>query len=217
MYSEDEIFQNKTRYEQLVMSISREGFDKERVIEMLNNSDFFYAPASAAYHNDFAGGLCGHCLNVYDNMLKFKSVKDFNVREDSMLIVSLFHDFSYINYFSPTCRNIKHYCTEEEFKQNPADYKMYDELGNFKWIAKLGYTVNENRFIYGNAEATSEYLARCYIPLTREESIAILNHRGTLGSDSARVNIYNIYKDHPLAELLFLSEFTAMTIDEATE
>ena len=44
--------------------IKREGLDK--LIDWLEKSDFFEAPASTKYHGNYAGGLLEHSLNVYD-------------------------------------------------------------------------------------------------------------------------------------------------------
>ena len=44
--------------------IQREG--KEKLLEFLEKSDFFTAPASTRYHGAHEGGLLEHSLNVYD-------------------------------------------------------------------------------------------------------------------------------------------------------
>ena len=62
--------------------------DKERYIKLFNNkvikqypqaknllnwieqTDFFEAPASSMYHLNVKGGLCKHSLNVYDRLVK---------------------------------------------------------------------------------------------------------------------------------------------------
>ena len=56
------------RFKELASSINRDGVSD--LLDYLNNSDFFEAPASAKYHNCFEGGLCSHSLHVYDNLLK---------------------------------------------------------------------------------------------------------------------------------------------------
>jgi len=48
-------------------SIKREGADK--LLDWLNKTDFFFAPASGKYHSCFEGGLCFHSLNVYKRLL----------------------------------------------------------------------------------------------------------------------------------------------------
>ena len=48
--------------------IKRDGI--EDLINYLEKSDFFTAPASAKYHCDREGGLCEHSLNVYNRLHK---------------------------------------------------------------------------------------------------------------------------------------------------
>ena len=71
MLTDEQIELNKRRFLNIVQSITREGVNMERLIAQLNGSDFFEAPASAIYHNAFKGGLCDHCLNVYDTLVSF--------------------------------------------------------------------------------------------------------------------------------------------------
>lgn len=53
----------KDKIMSLLSSVNREGIDK--LIEFLQNSDYFKAPASTKYHGNFEGGLSEHCYNVY--------------------------------------------------------------------------------------------------------------------------------------------------------
>ena len=48
----------------LLKETNREGMDK--LIEFLENSDFFEAPASTRYHGNFKGGLLEHSMKVYE-------------------------------------------------------------------------------------------------------------------------------------------------------
>ena len=69
--------QNKKRYIELISSIEREGADIEKLLKKLENSDFFFAPASVKYHSAYEGGLCTHSLGVYDAYMKLiDSLKD---------------------------------------------------------------------------------------------------------------------------------------------
>ena len=49
-------------------NITREGAD--RLLEWLQKTDFFLAPASTRYHNAFEGGLVKHSVNVYKALMK---------------------------------------------------------------------------------------------------------------------------------------------------
>ena len=49
-------------------NIKRDG--SKELLEFLEKSDFFIAPASTQFHSNFQGGLCSHSINVYNRFLK---------------------------------------------------------------------------------------------------------------------------------------------------
>ena len=49
-------------------NIERDG--AEELLEFLERSDFFTAPASTRFHSAFEGGLCQHSVNVYKRFVK---------------------------------------------------------------------------------------------------------------------------------------------------
>ena len=68
--SKEELEEQKEMILDLLRSTERDGIDK--LADYLSDStDFFTAPASTRFHNNFSGGLAQHCLNVYEN---FKSL-----------------------------------------------------------------------------------------------------------------------------------------------
>ena len=211
MLEEQDILQNKEDFINLLRSIKREGMETEKLITKLENSDFFYAPASTQFHNSFRGGLCDHCLNVCSNMLRLvemnAEILGINVEEvrDSILIVSLLHDISKMNTYEVGVKNEKVYF---------AGGKKSDELGNFDWISKKVYKLRDDRFVYGSHEATSEYMIRQFIPLTLEESIAIIHHMGSMSWDSAKDNIGEVFNKYWLALLLYQADMMSSYINE---
>lgn len=203
---ENKIIENKERFKSLLRSINRPNAKIEELIDKLDNSDFFIAPASTKYHGSVKGGLCAHCLCVYDNLVSLVNLKQLNINNDSLIIVGLLHDFSKMNYYEQYFQNKKIY--------SPSGSK-YDENGNYDWVSVSAYKTRDinDRFIYGSHEETAEYMTRCYIPLSYEESVAILHHMGQLNFDSAKDDIYEVYRRNPLALLLHLADFMAADID----
>ena len=59
----------KDTYLKLLKTVKREGI--EELINFLEKSDFFIAPASTRFHGDHEGGLVEHSLKVYE-ILKHK-------------------------------------------------------------------------------------------------------------------------------------------------
>ena len=207
MIPSDIIEENKKEFLELVDGIERENILKEQLILLFNNSDFFIAPASTKYHGSYPGGLCEHSLDVYKE-LKMLSEKfqQYFYTEDTLRIVSLFHDISKINLYKKDIHNKKIY--------HDSGSKS-DNLGRFDWVSEEIYSVdNENKFVYGNHEQTSEFIVRQYVPLTLEESVALLHHHGGMGWDSTQINITTIYNNYPLALLLHTADLLASYIDQ---
>lgn len=208
MLSKEQIENNKQTFIELIKSIKRK-FDKDKLIDWLTEkSDFFSAPASAKYHSNYEGGLCEHCLNVFYSLealvntfasdWKYEKSEDGTqgsetciprYDRDSIIIVGLLHDLSKANFYEKYFRNVKN----EETNQ-------WEKVEEYKTIDA------HDRFIYGNHEETSEFMVRSFIPLTLEESIAILHHMGGTGHDSSQTDLSIIYSKYNLACLLHAAD-----------
>ena len=208
-FKKDEIMEMKEDFIALLRRIKRSNANIEGLIDKLETTDFFTAPASTRYHNACYGGLLAHSLNVYNNLemlVKMKGLEEV-IPEDSILICGLLHDMAKINFYEPTVRNKKVYSE---------DGSKYDELGKFDWVSEKAWAVKpeSQRFIYGSHEETSEFMARCYIPLKIEESIAILHHHSGMSNDSTVKNISGLYIRYPVAHLLHIADMLATYLDE---
>ena len=76
----------------LLKDVKREGI--ENLIDFLDRTDFYTAPASTKFHNAFEGGLAEHSLNVYKAL---KELTKGKWEEDTLRIVGLLHDLCKIN------------------------------------------------------------------------------------------------------------------------
>lgn len=220
MLTDQQIMDNKNRFLELVRGIQREGVDMERLIAQLEGSDFFDAPASAIYHNAFKGGLCAHSLNVYDSLKKLcrsfytpedpvtgeQGEMECPYSEDSIRIVSLFHDFDKMNKYELYFMNKKIY-SETGSK--------YDEMGKFDWKSVPGYKRKEDKDIFtiGTHGENSVYMTETFIPLSTEEHCAIINHHSKY--DNPNLNTTGIYNKYHLACLLHLADMSATYILES--
>lgn len=218
----------------------REGSNIDGLFKKLDSSDFFTAPASTRYHGAYKGGLVDHSLNVYHNMMSIAKSKHLlaihetvcvnaedvahdntiqpifedriiegEIEPESIAIVSLLHDMSKMNYYKLDYRNKKVYCETGSKK---------DENGRFDWVSVPGYVTapQEERFLYGSHEETSEFMVRQFVPLTYQESTAILHHHFALSFDSIKdVGVVgNIYNRYSIATLLHVADTLAAYIDE---
>ena len=67
---------NITRFEAELTKVQRSGMDK--LLEYIQGSDFYRAPASTKYHLACPGGLLQHSLNVLDalrGLLQWNSIE----------------------------------------------------------------------------------------------------------------------------------------------
>ena len=141
-------------------NITRDGADK--LLEFLEKSDFFTAPASSRFHNSVEGGLCQHSLNVYYCLKDyldsnyFKNVFGFSYSEETIAVAALLHDVCKVNNYTVDYRNAKN------------DEGVWEKVPFYK---------TDDKVPYGHGEK-SVYITSAYIHLSREEAMAIRWHMG---------------------------------------
>lgn len=201
------------RFNELLFSISRDGADVEGLNNCLKTKGFYTAPASTKYHSSFEGGLCLHSLMVYDILVDLvNSFCPNTYSDDTLKIVALLHDISKSNYYVREVKNKKVY-SENGTK--------FDNIGKFDWVSYDAYTINDasNRGLFGTLEENSYYIVSQYIPLTLEESAAIINHCGGVEGSSSSMNrdLFEIFRRYPLVALLHTADFLASYVIEKKE
>ena len=161
---------------------------KDRLLEWLNGTDFFTAPASTRFHGACECGLVMHSLNVY-KLLKQKC-EGYDYSDETIALVALCHDFCKINLYHEGSRNVKNEATGQS--------------------AKVKISPTEDPFPYGHGEK-SVFLVERFMRLTTEEAMAIRWHMGGF-DDSARAGNYSIgeaFKRYPLAVMAHLADLEA--------
>lgn len=179
------MMENKARFYQIFREkIHREGADK--LLDFLDNSDFFTAPASTRYHGACEGGLLEHSLNVYDCLAdlcaRAKEKYGFDYSDETIAIVGLFHDICKVNFYKVSYRNAKN-----------------ESTGVWE---KVPYYTIEDTLPYGHGEK-SVYMLSAFIHLDREEAFAIRYHMGFSGSPDDKPNVSRAMELFPL--VLFTS------------
>ena len=187
---------NQERFIQIFKEkITREGSDK--LLEFLQKSDFFTAPASTRYHGACEGGLLQHSLNVYDclcdilNRPRMKELYGITYSEESIAIAGLLHDICKVNFYKVSTRNVK------------------DETGH--WTTVPFYTI-EDPLPYGHGEK-SVYMISAYMKLTRDEAFAIRYHMGFSGTEDVG-NVGRALEMFPLAYATVCADMEAAFIME---
>ena len=88
--------------------IRREG--GAALLEWLQKTDFFTAPASSKFHCACPGGLVQHSVSVYRTMREryFEEGKD---SEESFAVCALLHDVCKAQFYKESFRNVKNEAT----------------------------------------------------------------------------------------------------------
>lgn len=160
---------NITRFEELLMSVKRDGMDK--VLEFIRKSDFYTAPASTRFHSCHEGGLLEHTLNVYDRLkAKFDDElwkEKVDVTDDNIIVAALLHDLCKTHFYGVEIKNKKVY-SDNGTKS--------DSNGRFDWVSVPGYTVDD-KIPYGHGEK-SVMMIEEFMRLQPIERYAIRWHMG---------------------------------------
>lgn len=173
-------------------NIRREGAD--RLLEWLQTTDFFTAPASTRYHCACAGGLVQHSVNVYEVMME----KHFDPACDSaesFALCALLHDVCKAQFYKVSTRNVKN-----------------EQTGQWE---KVPYYTIEDAFPYGHGEK-SVFLIERFVRLKPAEATAIRWHMGGF-DDAARGGNFSIsvaYDKYPIAVKLHLADLEATYLRE---
>ena len=169
---------NKEKFIRLFKEyITRPGADK--LLEYIESTDFFEAPASTKYHGNFRGGLVEHSLNVLECMgTSF---------DESTVIVSLLHDLCKANFYKIDYRNAKQ--------------------PDGSWARVPYYTIDDALPI-GNHGDKSVFIIQRYMYLLDHEIAAIRYHMGGF-SEGDKNNFSFVCERYPLTVYLHIADMQA--------
>lgn len=186
--------ENKERFLEICSLIKRDGI--ENLLDWLEKSDFYTAPASTRFHRSYPGGLLEHSLNVYDQLNRLLvAYPEVEVSEETVAICALFHDVCKVNVYKQSKRNKK------------------DEITG-KWVQYDSYEFDE-KFAFGGHGSKSVFIIQHYIDLTPEEGVAINCHMSGWGDNGDYVG--KAYEQFPFAWLLSVADQAATYIVEGSQ
>lgn len=182
---------NKERFLALCKTVDRgNGFFD--LLDWLEETDFYTAPASSKYHGAHPGGLLEHSLNVYDELKRLlNAYPEIKVSEESVVITALFHDLCKVNFYTMEKRNRK------------------NESG--QWESYDVYAIQE-KFCFGGHGSKSVYLIQHFIKLKPEEAVAINCHMSCWDGNK---EVGKAYEQYPFAWLLHCADEAATYIRES--
>ena len=179
----------------LASFIVSDGSEKKALLEYMEKTDFYTAPASTRFHGDSEGGLAAHSLLVFKCALSLaKSFFDlykespntssYQVSAEDLFVASIAHDFCKIDTYYTEFRNVK------------------DILGNWKKVPQYKTRLDSRALGHGNEsvlrllEVMPSFMKKRYV------IEAVSRHMGF--SDLSPMESYNYsnFLDNPLLVLL---------------
>jgi len=193
---------NKEKFIQLLQIVNREGTDK--LIKYLEETGFFEAPASTKFHGAYDGGLCEHCINVFQQasiIYRGNSVLNpafaHTINEESLIVASLLHDVCKAEIYNKT----------KKFRKTPDN----------KWEQYDTYDHDYSKFPMGHGEKSVIVLLKLGYKLTDDEMLAIRWHMGAWDlSDYGEIRSnFNAAADKcPLISIIMAADSLASRIIE---
>lgn len=172
-------------------NIARDGI--RPLMEWLDSTDFFTAPASTKYHGAWEGGLVQHSLNVYSQLNQLSELyglgEDDGIQNpnESIALVSLFHDIC------------KAGCYKVEMRWRKNQYQQWEQYPTY---------IFREDFAYGGHGSKSVFLIQTFMKLSPEEASAINCHMGQWDATSYS-NPTEVYCRNKLAWLLHVADEAA--------
>lgn len=169
--------------------INRAG--SKELLDWMQKTDFFTAPASTKYHCACECGLVMHSVSVFNTLMEkhFDEEKD---NAESFAIAALLHDLCKAQFYKVSTRNVKNEHTGQ-------------------WEKQPFYAV-EDSFPYGHGEK-SVFLIERFMRLKIEEAMAIRWHMGGF-EDSNGFTVSLAYEKYPLAVKLHLADLESTYLRE---
>lgn len=180
----------------------------EELFAFIEKSDFYTAPASTRFHSCYPSGLMRHSLIVMLCLLKKRKnpvwgnlLKEYS--DETLVLVSLFHDLCKTYFYSPIFKNVKVY------KENGS---KQDAGGRFDWESQQGYEVND-KYPLGHGEKSCYFLTK-FIDLNISEYSAIRWHMGYSLPKDDYITLDSAMNSNPLLLALYEADLEASHLYE---
>lgn len=181
----------KNEFQKIVhWDITRPGIDD--LMDWLEQTDFYTAPASTRYHGAFNEGLLLHSLNVRSQLIKLCNWYECDATPETISIVSLFHDLCKVG------------CYKRDFRWKKNEFSKWEQYETWKF---------DEDFSFGGHGSKSVYLIQSFMKLTPEEASAINCHMGQWDATTYS-NPSAVFSKNKLAWLLHVADEAANFIIE---
>lgn len=172
--------------------LSKLNIDLTELNKLLDQVDYFNKPATSQYVGAYPGGLCEYALRFAHELgVLCNAYFPGRYSEEDVIKVALFKDIYKATMYEAYMKNVKD-----------------DETG--QWTTVPAYKTKEgsNRPVFGELGFSSYMLIKDLIPLTTEQTEAIVYSRI---SDFAP-DIHDVFRSYPLVTLARMAEMATLYI-----
>lgn len=214
--------------------IKRPGLDK--ILAMLERTDFYTAPASRSYHGNSKGGLCYHSLGVFFGLLDLLVMESYKlgyrIEVEANLVktgecptssadIRLEEPIKAVFGKDVTLESLAitglfhdfHKLNYYEEFDKPV-FKGYDDGGRKIFEHQTQYKVRDDVFVLGLDGSNSNYIISTAMGLTYEERLAIENHMGYISGMGLLPSASKAWTKSRLAVYLHIADMLAAYVYE---
>ena len=160
------------RYDELKSKVKKRAGEFAELIEYIETeTHWLTAPASTRFHLCKENGLLEHSVNVAETLIRIKNTLYPLIEDESCVIVALLHDLGKVGMPAKPLY----------LKNKPTDNQRRAGYG-----PTYPYSYN-NDLTYLSVPVRSLYLALPFLPLSDEETQAIIYHDGQYVEDNRSV------------------------------
>lgn len=163
----------------------------EKLLEWIESTDFFTAPASTRYHLSVEGGLCAHSLNVYTRLRRLMQDENRALDGDDFGLTSMQMESAAV------CGLLHDLCKANVYQRTAAG-----------WVYAEKYPL-------GHGEKSLSIIQQ-HMTLYPGEALAIRWHMGAY-DDAVKGGfrgLGSVYAQYPMALLLHIADMEATYLDE---
>ena len=191
-YTSEKLASNKENFLRLARMIKRPGI--EELLNWLETTDFYSAPASTKFHGNFEGFLVVHGTNVASCLQKMNTTFNLGLTTDTVLVCGLFHDICKVNLYKKVKR---------VFKDDDAND------GRGKWYDYMTYQYDGDESVpLGHGEKSVMKLME-FIKLTDLEKVMIRWHMGMYEEGALANGLNNAFSYNPAVAAMHLADMQA--------
>jgi hypothetical protein len=174
--------------------LARLNIDLTNISKLLDNINYFNAPASTQYIGAYPGGLCEHALRVAHELgVLCNAYYPGRYSEEDVIKVALFKDIYRATMYELYNKNVKN-----------------EQTGQWEVVQAYKTRESSNRPVFGDLYFSSYMQIKDLITLTDEQIEAIVQAKPFDSSP----DIYEVLNTFPLVTLTRMAEMAATYINQ---